>query len=141
MAKLYQVYNTGIWMSKNGTDMMKMDVPDAVIAALTGLQPGEIEDSFSKIRGMQGFKEWQNSQQKDFIKRYRQIMKMDDGATREKLTRELKAEVQMTFAGDLRKQAETWRYAYDNEMMNDSVNENYEKISKKMQSANTQTGE
>ena len=138
LTKLYQVYNAGIWASKNGTDIMKMDVPDAVVAALTGLQPAEIEDSFSKIRGMQDFKEWQKNQQKDLIKRYRQIMKMEDGLTREKLTRDLKAEVQMTFGGDLKMQAQTWRYAYDNEMMNDSVNEQYEKIGRKIQATGGQ---
>src|SRR5690606_8646124 len=46
--KIYQVYNAGRWMSKNGYDIAKMELPDAVFAAITGLQPASIEQAFSK---------------------------------------------------------------------------------------------
>lgn len=126
-AKLYNVWNFGVWANKNEVDIMKMDLPQAVTAAITGLQPAAIEDSFAKLRATKDWKAHIQSTQKEIIKEYRQIMKMDDGSTRESMVRKLKARMQLE-GFSLREQAQTWRYAADHEMMTDVFFENYEKL-------------
>lgn len=127
LVKLYEVYNLGIWASKNGTNLTEMDLPDAYTAVLTGLQPGRLEDSFSRIRGMKGIKEYKEKVRKEVIVEYRRMMNMDPGKDREVATRRIVA--RMIAAGFTEREMRTaWRYAFDTEMMTDSVLENYEKI-------------
>lgn len=127
---LYNVYNFHVWASKNGTDITKMDLPDAVFAAVTGLQPATIEDSFAKLRATKDFAEHIKSVQKGLIKDYRTAMKMEDGATREKMIKDIKA--RMILEGlTPKEQAQTWRYAADNEMMTDVFFQKYEDLQKR----------
>lgn len=131
---LWNVYNFHIWASKNGADITKMDLPEGVIAAITGLKPAGIEDSFFKLRATQNFKDHQTAVQKDMIRQIRQMMKMDVGATRDKMTRDIKA--QMILEGfDNAKMAQTWKYAADREMMTDTFGEKYDEMVQKMESA------
>lgn len=125
--RVYQVANFGIWASKNGANITEMDLPDAVMAALTGLQPAEISDSFAANRASKDFKEWQDKEQKEIIKEYRQAMKMDPGKTREMMIRRIKA--RMIAAGfSPQKARQTWKYAADQEMMVDSFFDNLEEM-------------
>lgn len=125
--KLYQVWNLGVWASKNEVNMMEMDLPDGVVAAITGLQPAKIEDAFSKLRATQDFKEHVKAVQKEVSKEYRRIMKVDDGPEREKMIRNLKA--RMILEGlTPREQAQAWKWAADSEMITDVFFENYEKL-------------
>lgn len=128
--KLYNVWNFGVWASKNGTNIIEMDLPEGVMAAMTGLQPSEIEDSFVKLRATQDFKEHIKSAQKEFVKEYRRAMKMEDGPEREKIVRGIKS--RMILEGfNLKEMAQTWRYANDKEMMTDSLFEEYEKLQRR----------
>lgn len=127
---LYNVYNFHIWASKNGTDITKMDLPEGVMAAMTGLQPAAIEDSFAKLKATQDFKDHIKAVQKSLIKDYRIAMKMDDGMTREKMIKDIKA--RMILEGlTLQEQAQTWRYAADAEMMTDVFFQKYEDLQKR----------
>lgn len=126
-AKLYGVWNYNVWASKNGVDIMQMELPDAIIATMTGLQPQEIEKAFSQYRASKAGKEDFEAAQKDMIRQYRQAMKMEDGKTREAVIRDIKA--QMILKGfTLREMAQTWKYAGDQEMMTDVFFEQYEKL-------------
>lgn len=125
--KLYQVWNLGIWASKNGTNLIEMDLPDGLMAALTGLQPSAIEDGFMKLRSTQDFQEHLKSVQKEMIKEYRQVMKMDPGPERSLMVKNIKA--RMVLEGmPLRMQAQTWKYAADQEMVTDVFFEKYEDL-------------
>lgn len=125
--KMYNVWNFGIWASKNGTDIMKMDLPEGIMAAMTGLQPASIEDAFSKLRATQDYKEGQKALQKQIIIEYRRVMKMEDSPEREKAIKNIKA--RMILGGmDLKTQAQTWKYAADQEMITDVFFENYDKL-------------
>lgn len=128
--KLYQVYNTGIWASKNGTDLTKMDLPDAVMAALTGLTPESIGESFRKIDAMKEWKEEKKVFMNEATKAYRQIMKMENSPTKEKMIRDLKAKMTMYgLTHSDRKQV--WTRAYNKEMLVDSVTDRYLEDSRK----------
>lgn len=132
VVKLWNVYNTQVWASKNGTSITEMDLPDGIIAVLTGLQPGRIEDSFAKISAMKDLKEYKKTVQKEMIRDYRLAMKMDPGKEREVLIKRIKS--RMIIEGfTLREMQQTWEYALDKEMMTDSVFENYEKIREQME--------
>ncbi|MGD9682611.1 MAG: hypothetical protein AB7W16_15595 [Candidatus Obscuribacterales bacterium] len=125
-AKLYNVWNFGVWASKNEANIIEMDLPDAVMAVLTGLQPAEIEDAFTAQRATENFKERIKSLQKDFVKEYRQAMKMEDGKTRDKIIRDIKA--RMILEGfSLKEMRQTWERAADQEMITDVFFEQYEK--------------
>lgn len=128
--KLYNVWKFQTWASKNGTNIIEMNLPEGVMAALTGLQPAEIEDSFAKLRATQGFKEGIKSKQKEFIREYRRAMKMEDGPERERVIRGIKSE--MILEGfNLKEMSQTWRYAQDKEMMTDSLFEEYDKLQRR----------
>ncbi len=125
-AQLYNVYNFGVWASKNGVNIMEMDLPEAVLATLTGLQPAEIEDSFSKFRAVKSFKEKFKADQKDMIKEFRRIMKVESSQTRDLMIRKIKA--RMVLEGfTVPQMKQTWKYAADKEMMSDVFFEQYEK--------------
>ena len=134
LTNLWNVYNLGVWASKNGTDLTKMNLPEGVMAALTGLQPAAIEDSFAKFRAIKDFKEHIKSVQKELVSEYRKAMKLEDGKTRDKIVREIKA--RMLIEGFTpREQADTWRFAFDHEMVTDSAFEQYEKLRQRMEAA------
>src|SRR5690606_12797419 len=58
---LWQVYNLGIWASRNGVNIAEMDLPQAVVAVLTGLQPASIEEGFQKNEARKGLHDWMDS--------------------------------------------------------------------------------
>lgn len=122
--KLYQVYNTGIWASKNGNDLTKMDLPDAVLAALTGLTPESIGDAYRKIDANKEWKEEKKVFMNEATKAYRELMKMEDSPTREKMIRELKAKMTM-YGLTHSERKQVWIRAYDKEMFVDSVTDRY----------------
>ena len=133
-ASLWNVWNFHIWASKNGTDITKMDLPDAVVAVITGLKPASIEDGFFKYKASKDFKEDQAAAQKDFIRQIRSMMKMDVGATRDAETKRIKA--LMVLEGfDASKIAQTWKYAADREMMVDVFGEKYDEMVQQQESA------
>ncbi len=132
--KLWHVWNTGVWASRNEVDILEMDLPDAFMAALTGLQPAKIEDAFAKQRASVEFKEHVKGVQQEIIKEYRRVMKMDDGPEREREIRRLKA--RMIIEGlSPREQAQTWKYAADREMITDVFFEKYEELQKRKDEA------
>lgn len=128
-AKLYKVWNVGVWASRNGVDIMKMDLPDAVVAALTGIQPQAIEDSFSKYRASKSYKEHYDQMIKDYTKDLRQILKTEDGDTRDKMIVDFKASVKAEFGDHEATKAmlKIFKYASSNEMMTDVFFEQFEK--------------
>lgn len=126
MFKLWEVYNVGVWASKNGNNLTEMSIPEAYMAVITGLQPGRLEDSFSQMRGTKMIKDYKLAVQKEVIQEYRRAMNYEPGPDREIMIRRIKA--RMTAAGfTLREMNTAWRYAFDKEMMTDSVFENYQK--------------
>ena len=133
-ASLWNVYNFHIWASKNGTDITKMDLPDAVVAVMTGLKPAEIEDGFFKYKASKNFKENQLALQKDFIRQMRQMMKMDVGKTRDAETMRIKALMKLE-GFDNNMAAQTWKYAADREMMVDVFGEKYDEMVKQQEAA------
>lgn len=125
--KLYNVWNFGVWASRNETNITEMDLPDAVMAAMTGLQPAEIEDAFAKQRVVKGFKEYIKSKQAEYVREFRQIMKTEDGKTRDYMLHQIKA--RMVLDGfSLKEMAQTWERAASSEMLTDVFFENYEKL-------------
>lgn len=126
-AQMYEVYNLGIWASKNGINLTEMDIPEGLAATLMGLQPASIEESFSKYRATKAGKEEFKSDQKEMIRQYRNAMKIEDSATRDQMIKDIKA--QMILKGfTIQEMKQTWRYAADTEMMTDVFFENYEKL-------------
>lgn len=141
-SQLYEVYNLGIWASKNGINLMEMDIPDALAATLMGLQPSQIEESFSKFRATKAGQEEFKADQKEMIRQYRNAMKIEDSTTRDQMIKDIKS--QMILKGfTLKEMKQTWRYAADTEMMTDVFFENYEKLTqrKDRQKAARQNGE
>lgn len=126
-AQLYEVYNFGIWSSKNGINLAEADLPDALLATMMGLQPAAIEESFSKYRATKAGQEEFKSQQKELIRQYRNAMRVEESTTRDQMIKDIKA--QMILKGfTIREMNQTWKYAADSEMMTDVFFENYEKL-------------
>lgn len=128
--KLWDVYHFGIWASRNNTNIIEMELPDAVIAAITGLQPQEIEDTFARFRTTKEFQDYMNSTKKELISMYRTAIKMDPGEDREILIREIKA------LGHIKgltpkEMNDVWRKAFDIESLQDKSIENYDEIMKR----------
>lgn len=124
--QMYQVYNLGIWASKNEVNLMEMDLPDAVIAAVTGLQPSELGDSFRRGRAMRGWKEEKDSAMKEIVRNYRRIIRMEPGPEREKAIRMNKAEMELHGLSP----QERWRVMRDatsQDIMSDTTFERWER--------------
>ena len=126
-AKLYNVWNFGVWASKNGTDITKMDLPDGIAAALTGVTPEAVGDSFSKYRAVKLNRERVDSLIKEFAKDYKQVLSIEDGKTRESMVKDIKA--RMILEGlTAREMAKAWQYGSSREMMTDVFFEQYDKL-------------
>jgi hypothetical protein len=123
--KLYQVYNTGVWASKNGTNLMEMDLPEAVMAALTGLQPAEIEDAFRKRGSNRRFAEEEKKWMNELTKEYKKVQRMDITPEREQKVRALKA-LGVSYGLSVKQMNTAWRRAMDENMMLDNVLEKYQ---------------
>lgn len=122
--KLYQVHNIGVWMSKNGNQLTEMDLPHGIIAALTGLTPEKIADAYRKVDSLKEWKEEKKIFMNETVKAYRQIIKMENSATREKMTRELKAKA-IAYGLTANELSTAWKRAFNEEMFVDSVIDSY----------------
>jgi len=125
-AKLYHVYNFGTWASKNGFDITKMDLPDAIMAAVTGLQPEEIERSYSKLSASRALKDEREEAKKDLINRLRDARKLESSATRESLIRGIKVDMEL-WGFTPSEKAQISRYAADSKTLEDISLEQYDK--------------
>lgn len=126
-AKLYNVWNFGVWASKNGTDIAKMDLPDGIVAALTGVTPESISQSFSQRNAVKLDRTRVDKLIREFAKEYREVLKMEDGKTREARVREIKA--QMILEGlTLRDMSKAWQYGSSKEMTTDVFFKQYEEL-------------
>jgi len=132
--KIYQVYNAGRWMSKNGYDIAKMELPDAVFAAITGLQPASIEQAFSKRDAAKSLKKQREEAMFDFIKRLKNARRMESGETRERVIRQLKAEMETWgFTGFEKSQIN--KRAWDSKTLEDISLEQFDKEMKRKRPA------
>jgi len=128
--KVYHVYNAGTWLSKNGYDIAKMDLPDAVMAALTGLTPGEMDRNFSKREAAKGLKEAREKAKFDLVKRLKDARRMESGRTREAIIKQIKTDMELWgFSGSEKMSISKW--AWDSETLSDSSLEQYEKEMKR----------
>lgn len=129
--QMYKVYNTGIWASKNGFDLAKMNLPDAVLAALTGLRDSHIDLDFSKLRASKELKADREAAFKDLTNRLRLARKVESSKTREMLIRGIKAELNQ-LNPTLYERERISRYAHDSDTLSDIALEQYEKEMKRM---------
>lgn len=128
-AKLYQVYNFGIWASKNGTSITEMDLPEGVLAVLTGLQPAEIEDSFTKSKTSRSWAEDKKTHMSYAQREYRKLQQMEDGPEKSTLLRQLKTEL-MSHGLTPRDIRTAWKWALDTSPMDNSVRDRYDQQAK-----------
>lgn len=91
VAKLYQVYNLGVWASKNGVDIMELDLPDAVIAVLTGFRPQDADDAFAIGKANSDFTADKKAAMKDVKRYYKMALDMPDGPERTRILKQAKA--------------------------------------------------
>lgn len=127
LSSLYQVYAFGVWSSRNGRDITKMDLPEAVTAVLTGLQPERVNDAFDQAKSTREFNEWQTSEINEISTEIRNYMRMDPGPEREYLTRQAKVRMDAAHLS-LSQKNRVWRQALDSESMDEKVFERYEKM-------------
>jgi len=132
LVKLNQVYNAGIWLTKSGTRMDEVDMGDAVMATLTGLTPAEFEDTFRRMKATKSWKEHEEAVMKEVSNEYRDLLRMEDSKTRDKMIRDLKT--RMVLEGlSLQQMKTVWQRGFNQEMMVDSVLERYTKELQKRQ--------
>lgn len=130
MYKMYHVYNAGTWMSKNGYDIAKMDMPDAVFAAITGLQPASVEQAFSKKSAAKSLKEGRTQAMFDLTKRLKDARRMESGETREQVIRQIKTEMELWgFNGHEKMQIN--KRAWDSKTLEDISLDQFEKEMKR----------
>jgi hypothetical protein len=124
--KLNDVYNLGIWASRNETNIMEMDLPQAWMAFITGLTPQEMEDAFAKGTATQDARSDHNNAVREVVKYYRRAMQMEPGPERESAMRQIKAI--MTIKGFTpRQRLNAWKRAANREMLTDIFFERYDK--------------
>lgn len=124
--KIYQVYNYGTWLSKNGYDIAKMDLPDAVMAAITGLQPASIEQAFTKKKAAKALQDARQEAKYDLVKRLKDARRLESGSMREQVIRQIKAEMNgWGFTGREKMQINKW--AWDSKTLEDVSLDQFEK--------------
>lgn len=127
---LWNVYNFQRWASKNGVDLMQMDLPEATLAAFTGLQPQEMEDTFSRFNSNKEFRDHINSVKKEAERMFRSAMRMEaDDPNREITIRNVKTMMELEGLSE-REKVQVWRNAFDTETLQEKSLEQYDKIQK-----------
>lgn len=126
IAQVIHAYNFGMWTSKNGFDIAKMDLPDAVMAAITGLTPAGVEQSYAKLSASKSLKEAREAAKTDLIKRLRDARKIESGRTRESVIRSIKAEIEL-WGFNPHEKSQISRYAWDSKTLEDISLDQYEK--------------
>jgi hypothetical protein len=138
--KLQEGIQTGRWVSQNENQLTNVELNEAIVSSIFGLDPERVSDTFNQLSAVQGWKDHQTSVRNEAIIDLRRgIQAMRDANFEDSKRFFSRAKAAAIRAGfTVNQMSSMYRDAWDRTPMDESVGENYTKY---IQSLNNDGGQ